>query len=245
MGKLGLLFVVVFLFSTVNIVYADINEEFLKALTGGNKEQVRTLLDKGADINTKDKISGDTALMWAALVGRIDIVKFLIDNGADVNIKNNVGNTALMEAALNTPVYLAISMVKDTNMEDEILGDTRIMAFQKVYADIVKLLIENGADINAKDNKGNTALMMASITGQTDTVKLLIDKGTDVNAKNNNGITALMLASGTNTVKLLIEKGADVNIKANDSYTALKIASERGDTAIIELLKQAGAKEKE
>ena len=53
----------------------------------------------------------------------------------------------------------------------------------------IKLLIENGADVNAKDNDGSTSLIFASMysndTSSLDTVKLLLENGADVNAKNN------------------------------------------------------------
>ena len=55
----------------------------------------------------------------------------------------------------------------------------------------IRLLLKKGADINAKDNGGNTALMLAALEGRTDVVKLLLDKGADVNAKNNGDFTAL------------------------------------------------------
>ena len=81
--------------------------------------------------------------------------------------------------------------------------------------EITKLLIERGADINAKRNRGGTALMTASGYGQLEITKLLIERGADINAKDNNDQTACMLAAWRGrieTVKLLIDKGADINI---------------------------------
>ena len=53
----------------------------------------------------------------------------------------------------------------------------------------VKYLIEKGADVNAKDNEGNTALIKSSRKGYLEVVKCLIEKGADINTKNNCGIT--------------------------------------------------------
>jgi ankyrin repeat protein len=78
----------------------------------------------------------------------------------------------------------------------------------------VKRLIEKGADVNAKDNEGITALMYAVAFEHPEMVKLLIDAGADVNAKDNEGITALMVASFegyTDIVELLIKAGAKEN----------------------------------
>jgi ankyrin repeat protein len=62
------------------------------------------------------------------------------------------------------------------------------------YSEMVKALIDKGADVNAKDKDGQTALMLAAGGGYTEIVKALIEKGADVNAKNNTGDTALSLA---------------------------------------------------
>jgi ankyrin repeat protein len=85
--------------------------------------------------------------------------------------------------------------------------------------DKVKDLIEKGADINAKDNNGMTALMLASKNNRkeiVELVELLIKNGADVNAKDIYGRTALMIASVNGhkeIVELLIKNGADVNAK--------------------------------
>lgn len=111
----------------------------------------------------------------------------------------------------------------------------------------IKLLLENGADVNAKDDKGWTPLMMASRHSNTssniETVNLLLQNGADVNAKQNTGWTPLMLASrysntdsNIQTVKLLLQNGADVNLKNNDGWTPLKLASKNSNTETVKLL---------
>jgi len=77
--------------------------------------------------------------------------------------------------------------------------------------EIVKLLIETGADINAKNNYGSTSLMYASKIGHKKIVLLLIEAGADINAKNNYGYTVLMFATANNykdIVALLKKYGA-------------------------------------
>ena len=108
----------------------------------------------------------------------------------------------------------------------------------------VKRLIEQGADVNAKDYYGATALMAASEIGYAEVAKLLIEEGADVNAQSNHGYTALMNASKyghTYIAKLLIEKGADVNAQTNYGGTSLIFASYYGFTDVAQLLKEEGA----
>ena len=63
------------------------------------------------------------------------------------------------------------------------------------YADIVKLLIDHGANVNAKSSVGNTALTYACCGGYEDVVKILLDAGADVEHQNENGHTPLMEAA--------------------------------------------------
>ena len=91
-----------------------------------------------------------------------------------------------------------------------------ILAAGRGHIEIVKLLLENGADVNSRTKDGDTALIVASKAGHTNVVKLLLERGADVNAKNRNGRMALMGATNQghlNVVKLLLERGADVNAK--------------------------------
>jgi ankyrin repeat protein len=75
-------------------------------------------------------------------------------------------------------------------------------------ADILQSLLDAGADINAKDTAGYTALMWAAGLGHTDTVKLLLDHGADVHIENNYKNTALGLAVEEEVINLLSQAGA-------------------------------------
>jgi ankyrin repeat protein len=72
-----------------------------------------------------------------------------------------------------------------------------------VQLELVKLLIEAGANVNAKNIYGNTALIYASFAGQLKLIKYLISVGADINIKNNTGNNVLMIASNYNNKKLL------------------------------------------
>ena len=112
------------------------------------------------------------------------------------------------------------------------------------YFDVVKVLLDNGAKIDAKDNFGNTALLKASSNGQMEVVKLLLDKSATVDTKNNQDITPLLMAASkgdVEIVKLLLAKGANPNaaMKGSKPWTPLTIAEENKFTDVIELLQKA------
>jgi ankyrin repeat protein len=111
--------------------------------------------------------------------------------------------------------------------------------------EIGKILIQKGADVNAKDLLGWTPLIYAAYHGQTEFAALLIEKGADLNARSNVGWTPLMYAafSGRAEVgKLLIAKGAVVNLASRDGKTALSIAESRGRSDFADLLRKLNAK---
>ena len=109
----------------------------------------------------------------------------------------------------------------------------------------VSAALASGADINMKDERGLTPLIIGAALGQTEIVKLLLEKGADVNARDNRiGAMAIMVASDkghVDIIKLLIENGADINAKDNNSSTPLMIAAEKGQVKAAKFLIENGA----
>jgi len=105
-------------------------------------------------------------------------------------------------------------------------------------------LIDQGADVNAKNAAGRPALLLAAFNGNLRTLRLLLAAGADVNAQDGQGNSALMEAAAFghgDIVSLLILSGADVNLKNNAGVSALKRATLAGQTQIAKQLQDAGA----
>ncbi len=116
-------------------------------------------------------------------------------------------------------------------------------AAQHNRKEIVKILIQAGADVNYKDNNSMTTLIHIARTNNQ-IAQILINAHTDIDAKDNRGYTALSWAAGFNaeeTVRLLIQAGANVNSESESGLTPLIRASKYGYKKIVEILIKAGA----
>ena len=128
---------------------------------------------------------------------------------------------------------------RTANQRDELLKAARIND-----ASVVKILIEQGADLGAKDGDGWTALHVAAAKGHENIIQLLISQGADVNVQSDDGWTALheVIDSHENQeAKRLIENGADVLSREGDGQTVLHYASRKGPLELVRLLVEAGA----
>jgi serine/threonine-protein phosphatase 6 regulatory ankyrin repeat subunit B len=113
-----------------------------------------------------------------------------------------------------------------------------IVAIANGKNDVVKALIDKGADVNLTDNTGLTPLMIAAEKGHLTTVQALLSTpGIDIDDKTTDGVTALYFAAingKEDVVKALIDKGADVNLTDNDGQTPIMAASSLGYLTIVQ-----------
>ena len=139
----------------------DMHTVLLRTCDSGSTEAVELLLNFGADPNYASEYTGTTPLIIACNRGSTRIATMLLSAHANVNLQDDKGWPALMVAChSHTP-----------------------------NIDLVKLLVQSGADINVEEgDTKTTALLQAIMYGHTQIVQYLLDKGADINALSKDGI---------------------------------------------------------
>jgi len=135
------------------------------------------------------------ALVNAARDNDIEKVSELIPRGSDVNSRNFLGKTPLIYAVENGNAAIVKVLISGgANVNDQLSRNGTAPLMCAKTAEIVSLLINAGAIINAKNIDGMTALMLAADNGFTEVVKILVEEGADVNIKSKKGETSLSIA---------------------------------------------------
>jgi uncharacterized protein len=209
---------------------------------------VQLLLQSGANAHAKDR-SLETPLMSAAHGGYTEVVRLLLKQGPSLSEKNE----ALLEASHGEPAIIIGENASDGTSSDAAAARRKVMSeAEKPWVEIVRLLLDSGADIEARDEYRGPPLIYASEFAQTNVVLLLLDRGANLHARDKEGRTALIAAScncavatmndAYDVVEVLLHKGADVNAHSNDGTTALMAAAGGfGGSAIVKLLLEHGA----
>ena len=192
---------------------SDVSVSVADAARNGDRETLRALLTRGADVNDAAG-DGMSALHWAAARGDVETARMLLYAGANVSATTRLG--------AYTPLLLAA---------------------RNGRADVVELLVDAGADPNRASSTGTSALMLAAASGNVDAVQALLDRGADMNAtESTGGYTPLMFAASAgrqDVIALLTRRGADVAKTSNiiDAPTLNKELDEAFRARIDQLLK--------
>ncbi len=243
------------LYSSSILARVETPEDLLvRAAWHGDVAEAKRLLDAGANVNTErdyprygESYSG-TALYNAAKRGHKAVVELLLSNGADVNFDHVCRQSTPLIAAVDNACIASCYDEEDVSAQEK-----------KELVEIVELLLQHGADINAQDensyyyyaqgySQGYTALFYASAYDHKELVELLLAHGADISVKNKSGETALHIASREGhkeMVDWLLRHGADINAADQWDYTALDTASRAGQKEIVELLLQRGGMSKD
>jgi len=219
------------------------------AAYAGQFEKIKKFIKSGFDVNSRDE-KGRTSLILACHNDNRDIVNLLITNGAEVNASDNIGLTPLHEAARNGYKNIVEQLIeRGANVNAKTLDDpgpydwfyehwqacSTPLHLAVSYIDVTKVLVSNGADINAKDEGGHTPLQNAVFHGDKNVVEFLIAKGAEIS------IHLAAYIGNCEKVKSLIKSGADPNSSNNDDDSILHHAVSGGHKDIAGLLIDSGA----
>lgn len=183
----------------------------------GLTQTVEYLREKGIDLNAKGGRFGN-ALQVATINGHKDTISYLLSHGAVVNLRGGEYGSAIVAAAAAYHVKKAEA--------------------------IIKLLIENKADIESKDRYDKTALHLASRYGTLPVIQLLLRNGANVHSVSNFGQTPLQIASvcgHEHVVQVLLEHDSNINHVDNVGWTAMHVAAYNGHISVCKKLLELGA----
>ena len=245
------------------LVFVGCTPALHRAVKTGDADRVRELLDAGGDVNVRESSEGRlqyTPLHWAAYCGRQEIAELLISRGAELNAHDPWYSTPLYLAAEQGQlevVKLLIAEGAEVNVKSNGWGYTPLhrAAWGPVvrrfglqaedlgadpdtsYKEIVDLLIAQGAEINARDNDGQTALDQATWSDNGETAALLRKHG-----GKHGTIDGAAYGGDVEAVKDFLAHGVEVNAKGGSIMgTPLHYAAHGGHKDVVELLLAKGA----
>jgi uncharacterized protein len=198
-----------------NTANAEGETALMTASRSGNLAAVKALIARGADVNAKERWLQETALMWAAAENHADVVDALIAAGANKDQKSWVTDTPILDfpesGGPNTPFPRG--------------GWTAAMyAARQNATAALRVLADRGANMDAQDPQGATAMQIAIINLHYDAAGALLDKGANPNIADQTGMTALYALINMDTLAWIQGRPAPA-LDSNAEYDAVVLAN--------------------
>ena len=222
----------------------------LTAAFNNNKHACRKLLELGADVNAKS-VNGNTALHLAAMHGHCETVVELLTHGANVEAKNLGHNTALHLAVksgrrqcVTAVVSTAANIVPCNDNGYTALPPGLAQEGTQMQVQMVRVLIEAGAEVQVENKHGRTPLIYAARCNNPELIEELLKAGANPSACDKYGLTALLEACKygcIGTARALVASRTGIEARDRDGNTPLLLALRNGYTQLAIELIDAGA----
>ncbi len=236
-------------FADVNILDSNNRNVLFDAIDFGEEKLITKILSTGElNINTAD-CNGHTVLHHREVLENDELAKILLQYGADPTINDQEGRNFLFHTALRGEdgiELLNIAIEKGCNLNGRMRDNNSILmeimfAFANIsdaekkrragLMDMAKLLVKNGINVNAINDKGETVLFDAVRKNDLEATAFLLEDGVDVNQRNKIFETALSIAvikgiEYLDIILLLVDYGADVTIKVKDLKTIFEVLND-------------------
>ena len=210
---------------------------FLRASESGSSDVLRLLLDHDTDEHLRNN-NGNTALHCAARDGHLEVARILLGRGAEVDARNHLTITIAC-ASINGHAGRS-ELLLDEHLRDR--GMTPLhYAAGNGHLEVVRLLLERNAEVNAQDNRGFTPYLFASRHEVPDIFQLLLDHNGNEHVHDNEGKTPLHYSAYfgyLDAARFLLGRNADINARDANGLTPLLCASAslHNVTSVLELL---------
>ncbi len=201
------------------------------------------LLKAAAGINGRDE-KGWTPLHWAIVADDWELVDDFLHEGADIFVDRRQTAIEMAERMQSKARFLdAVVAIQGSVVAGR---EQLILAVKMGHTKTVALLLEQGANVDAQDKKGWSALRHAVSFGRTEIAELLLEHGANIETQDSYGWTTLIYAASSvrpevTAMALLLMHGANIKVEDNASKTALRHAVRWGRPETAELLRAHGA----
>ena len=194
------------------------------AVSRDRTEVVQLLLDKGADVNAQGGKYGNV-LQAAVSRDRTEVAQLLLDEGAVINAQGGeYGDVFQAEVSYDRTAAVRLLDKGAVNAQGRRYGNS-LQAVAHGRTEVVRLLLDKGADVNAQGGRYGNALQAAAYCGNVEVAQLLLDRGADVNLQGGIFGTVLQAAAysgNTKVIQLLLDSGAHINARGGKYGAILK-----------------------
>lgn len=175
----------------------DKNWGLVDTVKNNNLEMAKILIEKGANVNFAPK-QGMSLLSLSIVMKSNDVGNYLIEKGADTKVMIedsglkwslsdicvSVGNLEMLKKLLNKSEINEVNSAKQTLLYEAVTAE-------KPSLEVIKYLVDNGADVNVKNKAGISIILMMVLDNKLDIVKILAESGQNIKGKDTRGLTLI------------------------------------------------------